>query len=316
MHENVGGGIAFDSGPYTHAGPENITVRNNLIVNNTYTPDKWSAAVAFSSDYSSGMTCSAKIYDNIIWNPALTRGIYMTAYKAPNDCDVDINNNVIRAKGAAIYATSNLATMRINNNILISNDSDVHVVLYDTTTSITNHTANIYYRMDGSPSLVTRKGITYTTSTLRTWEPTAYASNPNFKNAASIPTGFLPDNTPNTDGLSILSGDAINNGTILGSPYNIAINNVFRGTKWDIGPYTATTVVNHAPVLTAIGNKTTGAGSPLIFTVNATDPDSNTLTYSAANLPANATFTPELEPLPGTDLRLRSCNLYGNLWGY
>ena len=180
VHENVGGGIAFDSGPYTHAGPENITIRHNLIVNNTYTPDKWSAAIAFSSDYSSGMTCSAKIYDNIIWNPALTRGIYMTAYQAANDCDVDINNNVIRAKGPAIYANSYLATMRINNNILISNDSDLHVVVYDTATSITNHTANIYYRMDGSSSLVTRKRTTYTTSTLRTWEPTAYLVQPQF----------------------------------------------------------------------------------------------------------------------------------------
>jgi hypothetical protein len=49
---------------------------------------------------------------------------------------------------------------------------------------------------------------------------------------------------------------------------------------------------NRAPVLAAIGNKTVGAGSPLIFTVNAIDPDSNSLTYSAANLPANATFNP------------------------
>ena len=52
------------------------------------------------------------------------------------------------------------------------------------------------------------------------------------------------------------------------------------------------TAVNRAPVLTPIGSKTIGAGSPLTFTVSATDPDGNSLTYTAANLPANATFNP------------------------
>jgi hypothetical protein len=50
--------------------------------------------------------------------------------------------------------------------------------------------------------------------------------------------------------------------------------------------------VNRAPVLAAIGNTSVRAGSPLTFTVRATDPDGNRLTYSASNLPANATFNP------------------------
>ena len=50
--------------------------------------------------------------------------------------------------------------------------------------------------------------------------------------------------------------------------------------------------VNRAPVLAAIGNKSVDAGSPLTFTVCATDPDTTRLTYSAANLPPNATFNP------------------------
>jgi hypothetical protein len=48
--------------------------------------------------------------------------------------------------------------------------------------------------------------------------------------------------------------------------------------------------VNRAPVLAAIENKTVDAGSLLTFTVNATDPDGNNLTFSASNLPLNATF--------------------------
>jgi hypothetical protein len=50
--------------------------------------------------------------------------------------------------------------------------------------------------------------------------------------------------------------------------------------------------VNRAPVLAAIGNKSVYAGSPLTLTVRATDPDGNRLTYSASNLPTDATFTP------------------------
>jgi hypothetical protein len=48
--------------------------------------------------------------------------------------------------------------------------------------------------------------------------------------------------------------------------------------------------VNHPPVLSAIPAKTVDAGNLLTFMINATDPDNDTITYSAANLPTNATF--------------------------
>jgi VCBS repeat-containing protein len=52
--------------------------------------------------------------------------------------------------------------------------------------------------------------------------------------------------------------------------------------------------VNDAPVLAAIGNKTVDELTELTFTAIATDADlpANVLTYSAANLPAGATFDP------------------------
>lgn len=57
-------------------------------------------------------------------------------------------------------------------------------------------------------------------------------------------------------------------------------------------PPPSTTSTNHAPVLSAIGAKSTVAGTTLSFTISATDPDGDSLTYSAANLPSGATFTP------------------------
>ena len=52
--------------------------------------------------------------------------------------------------------------------------------------------------------------------------------------------------------------------------------------------YTRTITVNNenrAPVLDAIGNKSVDEGAPLTFIISATDPDGDTITYSASNLP-------------------------------
>ncbi len=47
---------------------------------------------------------------------------------------------------------------------------------------------------------------------------------------------------------------------------------------------------NRPPVLNAVGNKTVVAGQPLSFALSATDSDNEPLTYSAAPLPAGASF--------------------------
>src|SRR5208337_1533246 len=50
---------------------------------------------------------------------------------------------------------------------------------------------------------------------------------------------------------------------------------------------------NQAPVLDPIGDKSVDENSQLQFTVVATDPDGDALTYSASNLPAGASFDPD-----------------------
>ncbi|MBI5417296.1 putative Ig domain-containing protein [Candidatus Poribacteria bacterium] len=47
---------------------------------------------------------------------------------------------------------------------------------------------------------------------------------------------------------------------------------------------------NEAPILAPIGNKTVIAGELLQFTISASDPDGDPLTYSASNLPDGASF--------------------------
>jgi hypothetical protein len=51
-------------------------------------------------------------------------------------------------------------------------------------------------------------------------------------------------------------------------------------------------LTNHSPLLGAIGDKTVNGGEALTFTVEATDPDGDALTYSASNLPQGASFDP------------------------
>ena len=49
---------------------------------------------------------------------------------------------------------------------------------------------------------------------------------------------------------------------------------------------------NHPPELNPIGNKTIDEASELSFSISASDPDGDTLTYSASVLPSGATFDP------------------------
>ena len=58
--------------------------------------------------------------------------------------------------------------------------------------------------------------------------------------------------------------------------------------------------VNRPPTLNPIGNKTGNEGALLEFTLTATDPDGDTLTYSASNLPAGATFNPATQAFSWT----------------
>lgn len=51
---------------------------------------------------------------------------------------------------------------------------------------------------------------------------------------------------------------------------------------------------NQAPALNTVGDQTISEGSTLSFTVSATDPDGNPLTYTAGNLPPGAAFNPAL----------------------
>ena len=66
----------------------------------------------------------------------------------------------------------------------------------------------------------------------------------------------------------------------------------YQGSAPDIGAYEYDSgeVINRPPVLNAIGDKSVHEGELLEFTISASDPDGDPLTYSASNLPSGASF--------------------------
>ena len=152
-----------------------------------------------------------------------------------------------------IYIESNsadISVLEIRNNIIYAVSTSP---LIDADGDITAHSNNIYYRAGGG-ELVRDRGTTYTSGNLGSWEPSAYAVEPNFKNSSNLPAGFKgtygTDMEPNTDGLSVEQGIAVDNGADLGDLYYGAINFAGKsggltrpqGSGWDIGAYEYSTV--------------------------------------------------------------------------
>ena len=67
--------------------------------------------------------------------------------------------------------------------------------------------------------------------------------------------------------------------------------------------------VNRAPVFTAINNKSVWSDDPLTFTIDATDPDGDAVTYSANAVPRGATFITETFDWTPTQAQIGSYNV-------
>jgi hypothetical protein len=113
--------------------------------------------------------------------------------------------------------------------------------------------------------------------------------------------GVMVDSGNNRDLILFSSdGNHVNQNIELGGYYQSADGNpyTFSGTQvladfdnYQVMRLETGTGGNHAPVLASIGNKSSHPGWPLQFTVSATDPNGDPLTYTVSNLPAGASFT-------------------------
>jgi len=68
---------------------------------------------------------------------------------------------------------------------------------------------------------------------------------------------------------------------------------IFCGIALAVLLAVAAAAQNHPPVLSSIGSKEVVFGSTLSFSLSASDPDNNKITFSGANLPSNSTLDPD-----------------------
>jgi len=223
-------------------GAENAIIRHNII-RDCNQIGIWAL---------NGGNKSFEIYGNLIMNNKY-KGIWLLSTLA-DTLSVKIYNNVLYQNYASsdyheilISKNESIVTcMEIKNNIIYASSSGRP--LTDMDGVITDHSNNIYYRPGGG-ELVHITGTSYSAGNLSSWEPTAYSDNPDFKDTSNLPTGFKgiygTDMEPDSDGLSIESGSAIDNGADLGDLYRSAINFAGKsgeftrpqGAAWDIGAY-------------------------------------------------------------------------------
>jgi len=160
-----------------------------------------------------------------------------------------------------------------------------------------NAIAGIQFNLSYNPAIVTLNSIAEG-NLLNQGGASTYFSNGQTNNAAGTITGVFgaiisPGQTVATAGTFAVITMTVGS---TGGSSPLTLSNVVVG---DIAGHSIPVTVNSGtisgnrpPVLAGIGNKTVNEGQLLSFTVSATDPDGNPLTYSASSLPSGTSFNP------------------------
>lgn len=105
--------------------------------------------------------------------------------------------------------------------------------------------------------------------------------------------GFIPDVEAGVDRVvEVLAKDELGVTIFRGEATDVVVS---AGETTEVGPVFLVPIVNRPPVLDPIGNIKSEEKIPVEFTVTASDPDGDLLTFQATNFPANAAFDPETQ---------------------
>jgi hypothetical protein len=244
LHDNPMVGIQFDTASNAGAWPTAIKVRHNLIRN--------SGAYGIYVLNSGAYNYDFDVYGNIIAEYGLAGRYY------GNGVQIAANGNYgsssMRFYSNTFYSIANVGTSKagflvqggltgnplidLKNNIFYSNN---HYAVSDEPGGKITRRYNLYYRSSGaSDPVVYDGGVSYSRSTVATWDLNAKSADPLFIDALNIPTDISSISGPNTNGLALQQGSpAIDTGFNLGSSYATSIDKVARpqGSGWDIGAY-------------------------------------------------------------------------------
>jgi hypothetical protein len=160
-----------------------------------------------------------------------------------------------------------------------------------------NAIAGMQFNLSFNPAIVTVNSIAEG-NLLNQGGASTYFSNGQINNAAGTITGVFgaiisPGQTVATAGtfavITLTAGSTGGSSPLTLS--NVVVGDV-DGHSVPVSLTDGTVSVNRPPVLASIGGKTVNEGESLTFTISATDPDGDPLTYSASNLPSGAAFNP------------------------
>lgn len=235
---NTKGAMVFVNGNETNhygVGPTNIHIRYNTVTGNNV-----NGGIRLYDGSSGADPKDVKIYGNVIYNSTTNGGFYIGS-DLGNTLSLLVYNNTFF--NSPVLISSNKATVTVfefKNNIIYYNGG---APLTDSQGKISAHSNNLFYRSSGT--LVSSKGVSYTSSNLKTgYEATSSSSDPLYKNTANLPTGFTGtygvNLAPNNDGLSLQqSSPGIDHGIVLASAYGGSINSINRpgSGAWDLGAY-------------------------------------------------------------------------------
>lgn len=139
--------------------------------------------------------------------------------------------NIYSGDGAIYLAGGTIGNLK--NNIIYQT-ADINAINL-AGGSITTHTNNLAYN-SASSGYIAVGSTTY--ANWLSYEASGQNSAPGFLNLSNLPTGFDSEWCMTPTGLRIdTGGAAYNNGTDLGSPFNIDIDGNNRTGSWDIGAY-------------------------------------------------------------------------------
>jgi hypothetical protein len=246
VHDTKGATMFISGNERKHygVGPTNIHICYNIFTGNT--PH---GAIRIYDGRSGKDPKDLKIYGNLVCNNMAGGGLYIGS-DLGNTLSLLVYNNTFY--NAPVIVSPNCAIVTafaFKNNI---DFYSVGVPLTDAMGQIAVHSNNVY--CSGSGTVVASRGLKYNSSSLKSgYEVTASSSDPLFKGAANLPTGFVGaygvKMKPNSDGLSLRRGSpGINKGIALRNRFCGSINSVRRPTTsgWDIGAYQHSPAVRRA----------------------------------------------------------------------
>ncbi len=281
--EDTGTSIEFHTGYWKM---KNMTIRNNFI-KNTRAEGGGGGGIAVSGTNmdSIGRRTGFKIYNNIVMNTGIgtTEAWQGTGISTNNKDPVEIYNNIIiNPAGRAIRFGIMDAPPQgaVYNNIIVNPGSYYLHIWSSVPGDWSNFSCdyNLYYPATD---------FTFTTGFYF-----AQAIDSDNNSILADPMFVSSDPQEPADFKLQAGSPAIDAGVDVDLTQDFEGNPVPQGPAFDIGAYECVLDPdNPTPELQSIGNKSVNENSALTFDINATDPDSEPITYAVQSLPSGATFS-------------------------